>query len=57
MDKEIRCYTNRELSWLSFNERVLDANGNYPYREQDVPINSQEKFYAEAYAAAEESRL
>lgn len=37
--------------------REQDANGNYPYREQDVPINSQEEFYAEAYAAAEESRL
>ena len=30
------CYTNRELSWLSFNERVLDeaANAKVPLAER-----------------------
>ena len=27
------CYMNRELSWLSFNERCLDEDGN-----PDVPL-------------------
>ena len=32
----IDCYTNRELSWLSFNERVLDeaANPKVPLAER-----------------------
>ena len=37
MNKEKKdCYTNRELSWLSFNERVLDeaANARVPLAER-----------------------
>ena len=32
----VDCYTNRELSWLSFNERVLDeaANARVPLAER-----------------------
>ena len=32
----VACYTNRELSWLSFNERVLDeaANARVPLAER-----------------------
>ena len=37
MEKDkMDCYTNRELSWLSFNERVLDeaANSEVPLAER-----------------------
>ena len=35
-DESRKCYTNRELSWLSFNERVLDeaANPRVPLAER-----------------------
>lgn len=35
------CYTNRELSWLQFNERVLDEAGN-----PDVPLAERLSFAA-----------
>ena len=34
MKKLEEIYTNRELSWLQFNERVLNEAGNPEYRLQ-----------------------